>query len=1422
MPTEDRHPSPAARRAAEPGRGPNEAPAARSSVPKESGPGAAPGGAVGASEPVGPTAAAGPGSAPSPARAAVGPAAEQADSPGKSGAPAPEGAQPRPEASLEKDGGGCAPPEPAAEKDDGGKGGCGGGGGEAAPEEKQPEPPDVSAQDPKAAIGTVSKLPPDQAAAAMPGVDQAADKKVREEQHRLDADPPKRERPSGAPRTQAAPPQAAPPAAQVTGRVERLGPEDQGGRQRAKGSEKAEGQKATDSTPPPPVPVAKELSAEEAESVEAAADAVPTVDPELRDKTVGPAPKIKLEGPSDPQRTDDQAKALKEKQSRIRNTGREDAAKPMGEDRIFPNAPREQLVGQASGRAGGRGGASGVKAGSKPKPGVGAVAQQERGAEIQGAAGQAQGDMTAKEKEHQQGEQRAEREKQTEIDREVAQNSEKQTAERGRAAEEAQRQRADWRAEQDKKVEDADGKSEKEHTARNKEIVKGRDDKDKEVNDRKDKDNQQIDTERVNAEKEAERKKEEKKPSGGFFGWLADKVKGFFSALLEAVTAVFDAARKAVNGIIDTFKEWADKAIDFVRDLAVKAINLLADALIAIGDVLLAAFPELRDKFRRAIEGLRDQAIAAVNKLADGLKKAVHALLDALAAGLNKLLDVLEAGIKAVIKAYQAVILGAIKFAQAAIEALGKFAALIADIAPDPGGWLKKAGSAAKSGITDHLWGAIKTGVKRWFDTKVEGILGLGKAVINTLVKGCVSIKQIGKMAWDAIIASLPMMIASIVIEKLVSMIVPAAGAILTIVQGLMAAWQSISSILAAFGKFWAYLKAVKAGPAACLFAEAVAAGIVALLDFIANFLMIRLSGATKGVGKRLKSMAQKIMQGLKKTGKGARKAAGGAVNRARGAVRRAHEALRAPASPAGRTGPRAPAVRSATADRPRTGPARRPESPAPTAPDRRREHDQDREHPDVPAAAPPRGRERPGERPDTRRPDKEKPSDGKEPRREKGQEKPGKEDNAPEKKPDRADDHTPDRSKDEPSRQPAKRGAEAPRPAKPRRPASLPGRALKRVKGVVRSALRKVRNAGRTLGGKLRKSRLGRSVTRTAKKLRDAYLAKVRNLRRMYGRQQQRVKDRRDRQAEKDRTEKDDNKAREAAEKPPTVKASFTMSGQQHRMVLKPAGDDVDVRMESELLPLQDQYSAAYNNIEYIKSYVNSIEDAEVRNRFREEVLDAVVDFQKDSVRKYKVAFKKAFPHREQELTRPRKRTRRQVRNQVLDLLVELRTMNSKITRWAAATGIEDFSRGKFDKALLEKGKRIWDREYKSIKGTIDGIVNKHRYKGKRLEYVGSLKSGLRGPHKGKTAFNINDFDVDLFVVHPEEWKRVYPMMKRDWPEVVDNLKMFPRPPHLQELINKGDEVGGELATALEGRLKDVSEIRNETEIVLRWQEAW
>src|SRR5512139_2952043 len=96
-------------------------------------------------------------------------------------------------------------------------------------------------------------------------------------------------------------------------------------------------------------------------------------------------------------------------------------------------------------------------------------------------------------------------------------------------------------------------------------------------------------------------------------------------------------------------------------------------------------------------------------------------------------------------------------------------------------------------------------------------------------------------------------------------MVVPAAGAVLAIIEGLQAAWGTVSKILAAIDKFITFLKAVKGGGAGPQFAAAVAAGAVAVIDFVANWLLQRLMKPAKKVSGKLAAMAKKIMAKLKK-----------------------------------------------------------------------------------------------------------------------------------------------------------------------------------------------------------------------------------------------------------------------------------------------------------------------------------------------------------------------------------------------------------------------------------------------------------------------------------------------------------------------------------------------------------------------------
>ncbi|WP_086789163.1 hypothetical protein [Crossiella equi] len=720
---------------------------------------------------------------------------------------------------------------------------------------------------------------------------------VGEEQAALQAAPPTLERPSGAPRTLDGPPQAGAAHDWQQARLERAEAEGADQQERA-WAEQVRSEQPAAQVPRPHLAgdAQGRVTAGDVENVQQAVRNVPTTDPAMN-TTVAAPPKVDLSGEADPARTDEQKARLAEQSRQMHTDGRAESAVPLGEDQVFPAVPPETLAAQVP-APGGDGAAPGA-GGAVPEQGVAVVAQQERGPQVQAAVGQGQGRMGAGRQQHEQAAAQENARHESEVAQAVAANSEQQAAERGKVATDAAAQREQWRAEQDRKVGENNEQAATEHTKARGEVDRKKTDTDQ-ANERKEaEENGRIQREREEAERKAaeeKRRKEREAEGGGFFSWLASKVTSFFNDLLDAVTGFFNAAIEAINGIVRAFTELVVAAIEAARTAIVGLINALATALIALCDVLAVFFPELAARIRKGIEDLRDAAIAAVNTLAEALKTGVKALLDLLARALTGLLRLLETALKAAVEVVRTAVNAAIEFAKAAIQLLGEFAAIIADIAADGvGTWLGKLGGGARDGVQNHLWGAIQTGVREWFNGKVEEVLGLGKAVLDILVRGCLSMGKIAKMAWDGIIAALPTIIIQVVLERLVALIIPAAGAVLAVVQGLMAAWGTISRILAAIGAFITFLKAVRSGPAAALFAKAVAAGVVALLEFVTNFLMTKLKGAAKGVGTTLKGIAARIGRVLGRAARGTRRAAGNAVNSARRGLRSASQALRPP-----------------------------------------------------------------------------------------------------------------------------------------------------------------------------------------------------------------------------------------------------------------------------------------------------------------------------------------------------------------------------------------------------------------------------------------------------------------------------------------------------------------------------------------------
>ncbi len=855
-------------------------------------------------------AAAGPGAGPGEVADMDGPAGRA------SGAPAQD-------ASMEAGGGPCAGgQEPSTGSDlDGTAATAGGGGGAPAAADEQPEPtaPDVAQQEPTSALATVGQLPAATMLTSLEGVDASVNRSVGQERADLAANPPQLERPSGAPQTLHGAPQEAAPASYAPDKVQKAMPK--GARKQAK----PEGTTVMGA----PSPVAQvqtpkvtgdqsgKITDADVRNIQQAVDSVPTTDPVLDHASVGVAQTVELSGETDPALTDEQQARLKEKSDAVLATGREDAAKPLGENRIYPDVPHEILkakmpaVPQASqagtaGAAGPGGATAGGETAQGAAPGaatggagavgdqaLSAIAQQERGPEIQAAVGQGQSQMATSQQDKQQQEQIAQQEHEEKVAAAIKEHTDQQAVERAKAKGEVGEQRAKWQAGQDAAVTRADDDARTGHDGVRGDIARTKTEQDEEIHKRQKDDNESIAAKRREAEEQARKERDKKKEPSGWLSRIGSAIAGAFNALVSFVKGVFDAARKFVQDVINKFTSFVTGLIDAARKAIVGLIKDFADALIAIGDKLLAAFPELRDKFRKGIEKLRDAAIHTVNKIANALKTAVTKLLDALAKALTSLLDGLEKGLLAAVQFVKSAVVGAINFVKAAIAVLGEFAAIIKDVAAGPGAWIKNLGAAIVDGIRNFLWDAVKTAVKQWFDEKVEAIVGLGQVIINVLIKGCFSMAKIARMAWDALIKALPMILIQVVIERLVSLIVPAAGAIMAIVQGVIAAYHAIGKIIAAIGKFITFLKAVRSGQAARPFAEAVAAGAVALLEFVAGFLMAKLGSAAKGVASRLKGIADRIMKFLARGAKAVKKGVGTAVNLAKRGAKAAAGAIK-------------------------------------------------------------------------------------------------------------------------------------------------------------------------------------------------------------------------------------------------------------------------------------------------------------------------------------------------------------------------------------------------------------------------------------------------------------------------------------------------------------------------------------------------
>ncbi|MFG2345384.1 eCIS core domain-containing protein [Streptomyces phaeochromogenes] len=772
----------------------------------------------------------------------------------------------------------------------GGSGGGGGrGGGSAAVPaakgkgKKDSGPaPNLSQVSPEAGLSTASSLKPHKALEAMGGVGGSVDRTVGDEHKALAAAPPSMQRPAGAPQTLQGKPKADAPAQYSQDPAQKSeAPEEE--KAEVKGAKEPEGQIEAEKAEEPGGWdtfkmalgfgigwLADKLGFEvDAQELAAKFAGLPTKDEALKQAQAGNAPGVELQGEAD-QTAGEQGAAVDTKGQETVTTGRDDAARPMGENQVYPDVPKEQLKAKVPGPEGGKGGVpeGGASTGAVPAEAASEVAEHDRGPQFKAAFSDGQKGMS----EGRQTKDRDFRDSQAKhrqkVDAEVAANTESQTGEREKALSDVTAQRADWRKEQDEELKNLGTKKSERHDKVRKDVQ----DKEKKTDDDVDKEkkdgDKKIQDENTKAEQDAEKKRDDSVNDSGnwiskAFDWIKEKV----LEIKNAIVRVIKAARDAVVGFIKNFKETVERWINEARKFIVDAIKNLIDDLIEFAKALVRGIIELANRIRKFISGLISAAIAMVNRLAKLLKQIITDLLHAIGKLLGSILSILKKMLLDVIKAVIAAVKTVLEYASKILGALGEFMMIAVDFLSDPGGWLSGAKNSAVDGAKNHLFREVQAAVKQWFQSKIEEILGIPKAMIDKLIKGGFTLERIVKETWDAIVPQLPFIIGEIVITKVIAKLIPGAGWVMAVIDAIRTAIGALSEILRAIGAVITWLKAVRQGGAGILFAKAVAAGIVALLELAYEFLLNGIGKYVAKVGRRLKSVALNL--GKEKPGGG-------------------------------------------------------------------------------------------------------------------------------------------------------------------------------------------------------------------------------------------------------------------------------------------------------------------------------------------------------------------------------------------------------------------------------------------------------------------------------------------------------------------------------------------------------------------------
>jgi hypothetical protein len=237
-----------------------------------------------------------------------------------------------------------------------------------------------------------------------------------------------------------------------------------------------------------------------------------------------------------------------------------------------------------------------------------------------------------------------------------------------------------------------------------------------------------------------------------------------------------------------------------------------------------------------------------------------------------------------------------------------------------------------------------------------------------------------------------------------------------------------------------------------------------------------------------------------------------------------------------------------------------------------------------------------------------------------------------------------------------------------------------------------------------------------------------------------------------------------------PDVSVGFEMAGESHQLKFDASPDGVQISMASQELPLTAKFRQAHTAIDNFKHHMSTVTDPVVKERYEKELAPKLASFPAARVDDFRRLYEAYFPPgAAPSPLRPEQR--KSASANVEKLVTATHQLLAEIKAWGATTGISDLSEAKISATLQNKGNEIWKQAHALIRERITRVIAGFDYKGTLLGFVGSAQTGWRGPHKATTHFDASNFDVDLYVVHPEDYDRI----ANKKPELVMAGKIFP-----------------------------------------------